>query len=87
MPVTDLRRQTSAVIRGVQEDGDIVYITQHGRPAAVLLDHERFEALLAREQQQERWPANYFEDTYGGLADDPLTRSAPGPHETREALA
>lgn len=86
MPVTDLCRQTSAVIRGVQEDGDIVYITQHGRPAAVLIDYERFEALLDRERQQAQWPANYFEDTFGALADDPLARPPQGQFESREPL-
>lgn len=86
MPVTDFRRQTSAVIRGVQEDGDVVYITQHGRPTAVLIDYERFEALLARERQQQQWPANYFADTYGALADDALTRPEQGVFEQRETV-
>jgi prevent-host-death family protein len=48
MPISDLRRQTSQVIRSVQNEGDVVYITQHGRPAAVLVDYERYEALLAQ---------------------------------------
>lgn len=86
MPVTDLRRQTSAVIRGVQEDGDVIYITQHGRPAAVLVDYERYEGLLAQERQQQIWPANYFAETYGALADDPLTRPEQGTFEQREAV-
>lgn len=86
MPVTDLRRQTSAVMRGVQEDSDVVYITQHGRPIAVLIDYARYEALLARERQQQQWPAHYFADTYGALADDPLTRPEQGVFEQREAV-
>lgn len=48
MPISDLRRQTSQVIRTVQEDGEAVYITQHGRPAAVLVDYERYEMMLAQ---------------------------------------
>lgn len=48
MPVSDLRRQTSSVIRTVREDNDVVYITQHGRPAAVLVDFEQYEAMLAQ---------------------------------------
>jgi prevent-host-death family protein len=48
MPVSDLRRQTSRVIQAVQEEGDVIYITQYGRPAAVLLDYEYYEALLAQ---------------------------------------
>lgn len=86
MPVTDLRRQTSAVIRGVQEDGDVVYITQHGRPTAVLIDYDRYEALLSHARQQQQWPANYFAETYGALADDPLTRPEQGTFEQREAV-
>jgi prevent-host-death family protein len=85
MPVTDLRRQTSAVIRSVQEEGDVVYITQHGRPTAVILDYEQYEALVARAESQ-GWPRGYFEQTYGALADDPIERAAQGEYEEREAL-
>ena len=35
MPVTDLRRDTKAIIHSIREGGDVVYITQHGRPAVV----------------------------------------------------
>jgi prevent-host-death family protein len=48
MPVTDLRRDTSRILKSVREDGDVVYITQHGRAAAVLLDYEQYQALLAQ---------------------------------------
>lgn len=48
MPVTDLRRDTSRILRSVREDGDVVYITQHGRAAAVLLDYDQYQALLAQ---------------------------------------
>ncbi len=48
LPISDLRRQISQVIREIQEDGDVVYITQHGRPAVVLVDYEQYEALLAQ---------------------------------------
>lgn len=85
MPVSDLRRQTGAVIRAIQEEGDVVYITQHGRPAVVLLDYERYEALLAQ-AQPEGWPPDYFAQTYGALAHDPLTRPEQGEYEDREPL-
>ena len=48
LPVTDLRRHTSRILQSVREDGDVVYITQHGRAAAVLLDYEQYQALLAQ---------------------------------------
>lgn len=46
VPVSDLRRQASSVIRAVREESDVVYITQHGRPAAVLVDYEQYEAMV-----------------------------------------
>lgn len=85
MPVSDLRRQTSAVIRSIQETGAVVTITQHGRPAAVMLDYLRYEELVALAQPQ-AWPAGYFGQTYGALADDPLTRPEQGEMEIRESL-
>ena len=48
MPISDLRRQAGQLIKMVREGGDVVYITQHGRPAAVLVDYEQYEALLAQ---------------------------------------
>ncbi|MCB9419062.1 MAG: type II toxin-antitoxin system Phd/YefM family antitoxin [Ardenticatenaceae bacterium] len=48
MPVSDLRRQTSQVLKSVREGGDVVYITQHGRPAAVLVDYEQYESMMAQ---------------------------------------
>lgn len=83
IPVSNLRRQTSAVLRRIQEDGDIVYITQHGRPTAVMLDYEHYEALLVRAYQQ-GWPVDYFAQTYGALANDPLIRPDQDEFEERE---
>lgn len=48
MPISDLRRRASHVVRLVQDGGSVVYITQHGRPAAVLVDYEQYEAMLAQ---------------------------------------
>ena len=47
MPVSDLRRNTSDVLSTLRE-GEVVYITQHGRPTAVLLDYERYEMMLTQ---------------------------------------
>lgn len=85
MPVTDLRRQTSAVIRSIQENGTVVTITQHGRPAAVMLDYAQYEALVLQAQDA-GWPPSYFAQTYGALADDPLSRPDQGALEVREIL-
>lgn len=51
MPVSDLRRQTSQVIQSVLHDGDVVYVTQYGRPTVVLVEYEQYEALLAQSEK------------------------------------
>ena len=48
MPITDLRRDTSRIVQAVQEEGDVVYITHHGRAAVVIVDYEQYEALMAQ---------------------------------------
>lgn len=48
IPVSDLRRKTSDVIKTVQSGGQVVYVTQHGRPAVVLVDYEYYEMLMAQ---------------------------------------
>jgi prevent-host-death family protein len=48
MPISDLRRNAGEVLNAVREGGDVIYITQHGRPAAVLVDYEQYEAMLAQ---------------------------------------
>ena len=48
IPVSDLRRKTSAVIEAVRDGSAVVYVTQHGRPVAVLVDYEHYETLMAQ---------------------------------------
>ena len=48
IPVSDLRRKTSDVIKAVQSGGQAVYVTQHGRPVVVLVGYEDYEALMAQ---------------------------------------
>lgn len=47
VPVSDLRRKTSDIVNAVR-DGQVVYVTQHGRPAMVMMDYEGYEALMAQ---------------------------------------
>lgn len=47
IPVGDLRRKTRDVVNAVR-DGQVVYVTQHGRPAVVLMDYVGYEALIAQ---------------------------------------
>jgi len=51
LPVTDLRRRTREIIEGVKQNSDTIYITQHGRPEVVLLDYDRYEAIMAQLKQ------------------------------------
>ncbi len=48
IPVSDLRRRTSDVIKAVQSGDQVVYVTQHGRPAVVVVGYEDYEALMAQ---------------------------------------
>ncbi|HRV95163.1 MAG TPA: type II toxin-antitoxin system Phd/YefM family antitoxin [Anaerolineae bacterium] len=54
IPVSDLRRKVSQTIKELQHSAhdEAVYITQHGRPQAVLVSYEHYEQL--REQARHR---------------------------------
>ncbi len=39
IPVNDLRRNVSRTIKALQQQDEAVYITQHGRPQAVLVSY------------------------------------------------
>ena len=45
-PVTEFRANTAQFIEQVQETGEPVILTQHGRSAAVLLDVESCESMM-----------------------------------------
>jgi prevent-host-death family protein len=46
--VTNLKRKATEIIGNLAEDQEPVLITQHGRPAAYLLDVTTFEAMHTR---------------------------------------
>jgi len=46
MPVTDLRQKITSVLKELEESGQPLYITQYGRPKAVLLSYQDYEALI-----------------------------------------
>ena len=48
VPVSDLRRDTARLLREADENEEPIYITQHGRPKAVLLGYEAYERLIAQ---------------------------------------
>ncbi len=46
--VTTLKREATKIIAGLQQDRNPILITQHGKPAAYLLDVATFDALNRR---------------------------------------
>jgi prevent-host-death family protein len=46
--VTTLKRRATEIISGLQGTKDPILITQHGKPAAYLVDVQRFEELNRR---------------------------------------
>ena len=51
MPISDLRREASRILEILGEEEDAVYITHYGRPVAVMVDYDRYEAMQARLQE------------------------------------
>jgi prevent-host-death family protein len=52
VPISDLRRKTAQIVSAIKDDGDIFYVTQHGRPAVVVLDYAAYEALVDPERKE-----------------------------------
>jgi prevent-host-death family protein len=52
IPISDLRRNVSRTLKALQQQGEAVYITQHGRPQAVLVNYEQYEQLLKQASDQ-----------------------------------
>ncbi len=46
--VTTLKRQATRILSDLEESKDTVLITEHGRPAAYLVDIQTFERLCNR---------------------------------------
>ncbi len=48
--VTTLKRQATRILSDLRDSGDPVLITEHGRPAAYLVDVDSFEFMQRRMQ-------------------------------------
>ena len=48
--VTTLKRQATRVLADLRDSGEPVLITEHGRPAAYLVDVDSFEFMQSRMQ-------------------------------------
>lgn len=47
VPISDLQTQAKSIVGSVKESGDPVVITQRGRPAALLVNYEVYEGMVA----------------------------------------
>jgi prevent-host-death family protein len=61
VPVSDFKAQASEWLRRVGESGQPLVITQHGKPAGVLLSPQAFDELMAQ--------AHFVAAVEEGLAD------------------
>jgi prevent-host-death family protein len=57
VPISELQTQARRIVEGVKTTRDPVIITQRGRPAALLVNYEEYEGLLATldEMSQPDW--------------------------------
>lgn len=47
IPISELQSQAKRIIEGVKQTRDPVIITQRGRPAALLVNYEDYEGMVA----------------------------------------
>ena len=47
-PISEVKRRLAHFIDDVRKNGESLYVTQHGRPVAVLISYDEYQALLHR---------------------------------------
>ncbi len=47
VPISELQSQARRIVEGVKKAGDAVIITQRGRPAALLVNYDEYEGMVA----------------------------------------
>jgi antitoxin YefM len=57
IPISELQSQAKKIVESVKQTRDAVIITQRGRPAALLVNYEDYEGLIAtlEEMSQPDW--------------------------------
>jgi antitoxin YefM len=57
IPISELQHQTKQVVERVKKSGHAVIITQRGKPAALLVNYEDYEGMVAtlEEMSQPDW--------------------------------
>ena len=46
--VTELKTQLASFVARLEAEGARIYVTQHGKPRAVLVEYQQYEALLKK---------------------------------------
>ena len=57
IPISDLQKRAKKIVEGVKQTREPVIITQRGRPAALLVNYEDYEGMVAtlEEMSQPDW--------------------------------
>ena len=57
IPISDLQNQAKKIVESVKKTRDPIIITQRGRPAALLVNYEDYEGMVAtlEEMSQPDW--------------------------------
>ena len=55
IPFSEARQNLSALVDKVQNDGKAVTIIRHGKPAAVIISHDDYQAHFLANKQQRKW--------------------------------
>ena len=82
MPLTEPRKTTVTVAADGSATVDEPLLLPAGRYRVVVLVAE--PPAVARDERG--WPGGFFDETYGSLADDPLSRPEQGEAQEGEAL-
>src|ERR1051326_2448657 len=64
IPISELQTQARRIIAGVKDAGDPVIITQRGRPAAMLVNYQDYEGVIAtlEEMSEPDWRERLTDD-------------------------
>jgi prevent-host-death family protein len=54
IPISDLQTQAKKIVESVKQTRDPVVITQRGRPAALLVNYEDYEGMVATLEEMSR---------------------------------
>ena len=70
IPISELQSQTKKIVESVKQTKNPVIVTQRGRPAALLMNYEAYEGMVAtlEEMSQPDWRERLAEAEYDSRA-------------------